>query len=312
VDAEEAKSGLALSEGVGTPVDSISIEIDYAIIQHFSEHLYGSPNKAIEELVSNGFDAFASKVYVYLPGRFTSRSVLVCDDGDSMDVGDLKKLWWIARSPKDVGERIAESGDGRKRAMIGKFGIGKLASYAVGHRIAHLCRRGDAFFHVAVDYREVPPLEEGEDRKIHEVAVHELDETEAREFVNSLFDAEADSFDAVWNGESWTLAVIDELKDGVSLTGGRLRWVLGNGMPLRPDFRVWVDDEEVEPKLGKDAATAWDLSEPKVLSALDSAWKSASKRDQVDGEYEVLDQSQRRWYRLTGTFTLSTSAPTRC
>jgi hypothetical protein len=182
----------------------------------------------------------------------------------------------------------------------------------VGHRIAHLCRRGDAFFHVAVDYREVPPLEEGEDRKIHEVAVHELDETEAREFVNSLFDAEADSFDAVWNGERWTLAVIDELKDGVSLTGGRLRWVLGNGMPLRPGFRVWVDDEEVEPKLGKDAATAWDLSEPKLLSALDSAWKSASKRDQVDGEYEVLDQSQRRWYRLTGTFTLSTSVPTRC
>lgn len=118
MDAEEAKSGLALSEGVGTPVDNISIEIDYAIMQHFSEHLYGSPNKAIEELVSNGFDAFASKVYVYLPGRFTSRSVLVWDDGDSMDVGDLKKLWWIARSPKDVGERIAESGDGRKRAMI--------------------------------------------------------------------------------------------------------------------------------------------------------------------------------------------------
>jgi hypothetical protein len=45
VDAEEAKSGLASSEGVGTPVDCISIEIDYAIIPTLLEHLYGSPNK---------------------------------------------------------------------------------------------------------------------------------------------------------------------------------------------------------------------------------------------------------------------------
>lgn len=275
--------------GVGEIVDEIPIEIDYAIIEHFSEHLYGSPNKAIEELVSNGFDAFASRAYVYLPGRFARDRVLVWDDGDSMDVEDLKKLWWIARSPKNVGERIVESADGRTRAMIGKFGIGKLASYAVGHRIAHLCRRGGSFFHVAVDYREVPPLEEGEARKTHRVAVRELEEEEARDYVSSLFDADADAFDTVWGEDSWTLAIIDELKEGVSLTGGRLRWVLGNGMPLRPDFNVWVDDEEVEPKLGKDAAVSWDLSETKLLEAIASAWKTARQKGQVDGEYEVLD-----------------------
>jgi len=48
-------------EGVtGTKIDQITVEIDYAIIQHFSQHLYSSPNKAIEELVSNSFDALAT------------------------------------------------------------------------------------------------------------------------------------------------------------------------------------------------------------------------------------------------------------
>ena len=116
----------------GVGVEDIIVPIDYSILQHFSSHLYGSPNKAVEELVANGFDAFADRVFVYLPGSFTD-NLLVWDDGDSMDVEDLKKLWWIARSPK-IGDRVETRGTAL-RALIGKFGIGKLASYAVGNRI---------------------------------------------------------------------------------------------------------------------------------------------------------------------------------
>lgn len=49
---------------IGVEVDNVSLDIDYQIIQHFSQHLYGSPNKAIEELIANSFDAFAKKVYM--------------------------------------------------------------------------------------------------------------------------------------------------------------------------------------------------------------------------------------------------------
>ena len=132
----------------GVGVEDIIVPIDYSILQHFSSHLYGSPNKAVEELVANGFDAFADRVFVYLPGSFTD-NLLVWDDGDSMDVEDLKKLWWIARSPK-IGDRVETRGTAR-RALIGKFGIGKLASYAVGNRITHLCRREDTF--LRIDHR---------------------------------------------------------------------------------------------------------------------------------------------------------------
>jgi hypothetical protein len=84
----------------GRHVADVVLEIDYNIIQHFSEHLYGSPNKAVEELVANSFDAFASTAFVYVPSRFTENYVLVWDDGGSMDIANLHKLWWIAQSPK--------------------------------------------------------------------------------------------------------------------------------------------------------------------------------------------------------------------
>ena len=39
----------------GTAADQIEVKISYRIIQLFSEGLYSSPNKAVEELVSNSF-----------------------------------------------------------------------------------------------------------------------------------------------------------------------------------------------------------------------------------------------------------------
>jgi hypothetical protein len=58
-----------IAGAIGAKAGEVSISIDYAIIQHFSEHLYGSPNKAVEELVTNGYDALASDVRVYVPGE---------------------------------------------------------------------------------------------------------------------------------------------------------------------------------------------------------------------------------------------------
>ena len=130
--------------GLGDVVGEVVLQVDYQIIEHFSEHLYDSPNKAVEELVANGFDAFATEVEVFTPGPHTSDRVLVLDNGHSMDIEGLKQLWWIAKSPK-TDSRIATY-DGKERKLIGKFGIGKLASYSVGNVISHLCRHGSEFY----------------------------------------------------------------------------------------------------------------------------------------------------------------------
>ena len=122
---------------LGQKIDTVEITVDHAIIQHFSQHLYASPHKAVEELVVNGYDAGASTVKVYLPGEFAAEAVLVWDDGHSMNQAQLHELWWVARSPK-LAPGARKVGN---RDVIGKFGIGKLASYALGDRVATLAHK---------------------------------------------------------------------------------------------------------------------------------------------------------------------------
>jgi hypothetical protein len=308
----------AVDSVVGVPVDEVVVDIDYEIIEHFSQNLYGSPNKAVEELVANGYDALATAVYAYSPGAEVGERVVVWDDGLSMDIAGLKDLWHIAHSPKASGERTIEGEGVATRAVIGKFGIGKLASYQVGHRITHLCRREDEFLLVSLDYREIrrdlgpeastaekdqdedapasepDPNDSGSngsdlsssgERPRYRAPISRLDEGQAREWADSNFIGTADAFDALWDKQSWTLAVVDELKD-ISLPAGRLRWVLGNGMPLRPDFKVYLNDGEVESKLGKNAEVTWPIDEKRILSELESEWNKARNDSRVSGDFE--------------------------
>lgn len=308
-------------------VSEVKLKIDYEIIQHFSQHLYGSPNKAVEELVSNSFDAAAQEVRVYIPKTQTQKSVVVWDDGDSMDVAGLQNLWWIARSPKREEKReveVRKSGATYKRKVIGKFGIGKLASYAIGDRMTHLCRRGDDFLLVRVKYTRLEKLGERARRKeaaeaasqaadstghgdeeAHEsgggepgdpptftTPIIKLTETEARRFVESLFDGAGRTektnaaIDSLFKKESWTLAAITNLKEEKLslLTYGRLNWLLGTGMPLRPDFKVWLNDEEVSSKLEKNALHCWDLGTKEVQEAIRSVWADERDDGKVRGE----------------------------
>lgn len=304
--ARAASPDVALPEG-WLAVDRVGLNIDYQIIRHFSEHLYGSANKAVEELVANGFDAYARRVYVYTPGRLAPQHVVVWDDGASMDVEGLHRLWWIARSPKAVGARVVDDPDppangGRRgaRAVIGKFGIGKLASYALGDTITHVCRRGGDFLVVRIDYTRIeheldaaPDAPEPADAAAGAAAeangarsarleepIYAVSEPDARTFLGEVLAADAKAFDALFAREHWTVAVVGALKK--ELPAGRLRWVIGNGMPIRPDFTVWINDEAVAPAVEAGAVATWDIGTDKVRQALEREWADALKDESVD------------------------------
>lgn len=263
-------------------VGEVILQVDYQIIEHFSEHLYDSPNKAIEELVANSFDAFATEVRVFTPGSYTANRVLVWDNGDSMDVQGLQQLWWIAKSPKLNGDRLEER-EGRSRKIIGKFGIGKLASYSVGAVISHVCRHQGEFYLVSIDYDQIhgtgdaPPVSSLDPIR---APVIRLPEASALKLLKDLFDTPPPSIDAMLRENSWTFAIIEDLKI-TDLPTGRLMWVLGNGMPLRPDFAIKVNDEEVQSKLARQAVTVWDLGSPDVVDAIKVRWRDAVEKEGV-------------------------------
>ena len=293
-------------------VSTVNFRISIAIIEHFSKNLYRSPNKAIEELVTNGYDAFAEEVRVYLPGAKLKDSVVVWDDGDSMDVQGIKDLWHVAASPKKGTERVVTK-DNRRREVIGKFGIGKLASYSIGHKISHLCKRDNRHLLVEIDYRELTRqsknkengktnavqgkvlhnsnsdslssnLDEDKEQEYSE-NIYELTEIEATNFVSDHFVVEGNTtISDFFEKNSWTLAVISELKS-VSITPGRLSRVLGRSMPLRPDFRVFVDDDEVKSVLlGKEALETFDFGSESFKTRLDKLWKSNVDSGSVEGD----------------------------
>jgi hypothetical protein len=278
-ETEEVSSALGVT---GTRAGEVKLNIDYNIIEHFSEHLYGSPSKAVEELVSNGFDAAARRVFVYVPGPMVAEHLVVWDDGESMDVAGLTALWFIARSPKGEGERVVALGSGKDkifRSQIGKFGIGKLASYAVGTTIGHLCHRDGEYLLVDVDYAGIqglngePPASSEDPAKRPIIRISEDD---ARHLLSTVFVDQASlGYEELFDAPSWTVAIVGGLKK--SLHPAWLRWVLGNGMPLRPDFQVWVNDEAVTPKLASDSKASFDFGSKELKDAIADAWYAAVK-----------------------------------
>lgn len=306
----------------GEQVSEVELAIDYTIIEHFSKNLYSSPNKAVEELVANSFDALATVAYVYVPGSKVAERVVVWDDGQSMSVDDLKALWVIASSPKNDGtDRIATNDEVEARKVIGKFGIGKLASYQLGNRISHLCKADGRYLLVTIDFRDIlpdgveaspdgdlgadgaqafengsgdeqrpAPVGEGDrdpdlKRESFKAPIVELSEKDAKTWAKAQFKGRSEAFDRLWPKSAWTLAVVDELKEH-KVPPGRLKWELGRSMPLRPDFAIKVNDQDVVSKFLEGSHTAWDMGAPEVAASLASAWADAKKEGDVTGDLE--------------------------
>src|SRR5258708_5498728 len=142
----------SLVANAGKVVDYVNVTIGPRFLELFSEHLYSSPNKAFEELVSNSWDAGADTVYIGLPENPTdpSANIWVLDNGESMDVDGLRGLWEVARSRK----RLVEPMNGRPQ--IGKFGVGKLATYILANELTYICKAADGIIRViTMNYQRI-------------------------------------------------------------------------------------------------------------------------------------------------------------
>jgi hypothetical protein len=236
---------------IGPKKSDIEVRISYRIIQLFSEGLYSSPNKAIEELVSNSFDAGATNVHVILAADLTERegTIIVVDDGTGMDEKGLGEHWLIGVSNKRDLTRLPKD-----RKQIGKFGIGKLATYVLANRLTHICKIGGAYYSTSMDYSKIPSGEGGAVREEKVLLpLRKLTEKEAKEAVDSLVAGTKPGYKAVklfgsGAAKTWTVAVMSDLKDMASeIQRGRLRWILQTAMPLRDDFALFLNGDKVPP-----------------------------------------------------------------
>jgi hypothetical protein len=235
--------------------EAVSVEIAYEVIQLLSEQLYSSPLKAIEELVVNSWDADASECRVFVPdpdilaGREPATAIAVLDNGHGMTVDDLRNLWHVGLSSK----RDAAWEQRAKRTQIGKFGIGKLASYAIARRVTYVTKvAGEPPRGVTIDFEQFRTAEDdGGETKPVTLRMMRLDEP-ARllsepQMVNLIsgLGVDADKLaDGGW--EHWTMVVLESLKTkAADVREGRLRWVLSTAMPAASGFTLYLNKNDV-------------------------------------------------------------------
>lgn len=249
----------------GNETEKIDVRLSYRIVRLFSEGLYASPNKAIEELVANSFDAGARRVAVFLPADFHDQgaTIAVLDDGEGMDAEGLKQHWLIGKSLKRA---LAKLPLGRQQ--IGKFGIGKLATYVLANRLTHVSRTEGRYYSTSMNFKTVDDRgdEEVEPKTPIKISLRELSEDQAKRALKHWTDASAfrksgQKLFGIGAEKSWTFAILSNLKDKVhEIRRGRLEWVLRTALPLRDDFSIHLDGLKLEPsKAGKGRLKKWIL-----------------------------------------------------
>lgn len=249
----------------GNETEKIDVRLSYRIVRLFSEGLYASPNKAIEELVANSFDAGARQVAVFLPADFHDQgaTIVVLDDGEGMDAAGLKQHWLIGKSLK---RDLATLPLGRQQ--IGKFGIGKLATYVLAHRLTHISKKGTKYYSTSMNFKMVDDRgeEEIEPKTPIKISLRELTESQAKEALKSWTSTAAFKncgfhLFGSRGAKSWTFAILSDLKAKVhEISRGRVAWVLRTALPLRDDFSICLDGVKLEPsKAGKGRIKKWIL-----------------------------------------------------
>ncbi len=262
-------SNTHLFESAGKKTGIIDFKISHRIIQLFSEGLYSSPNKAVEELVSNSFDAGAENVHIILSPDLhdPDATIAVIDDGEGMNDKDLKSHWIVGKSNKRNG------GGHSNRKPIGKFGIGKLSTYVLASKLTHISKSGSTYYAATMDYSEIEKMGDSGgvfDEENIEIPLRKLSKNEAQDAVSQWAnkknkDHETPNLFGNDAPKSWTVSIMSQLKDmGKRIKRGRLEWILKTAMPQRSDFRLFLDGAPIaSPKnvkpvakiiLGKDIA----------------------------------------------------------
>ncbi|MDD4899253.1 MAG: ATP-binding protein [Candidatus Omnitrophica bacterium] len=249
-------------ETIGNKTGEITVSLSYRIIELFSAGLYSSPNKAFEELVSNSYDAFATKVAVYVPRDKSLKNAIlwVCDNGTSMDSAGLRWLWKIGETNKRLPEY-----ESKDRLPIGQFGIGKLATYVLAYKLTYICKADGKYRAVTMDFGKLD-TKSTDGMKSTDIILdeRELSEKETRDVLTPYIEEHGKNligFD-LWGAnaeKTWTFAIMSDLKaKATEIQEGRLQWILRTALPLSPNFSLFYNGDKLESsKIDVKPAKTW-------------------------------------------------------
>jgi signal transduction histidine kinase len=106
--------------------NKIYFNFSYQALKLLGDGLYSNPWTAISELIANGIDAEATKIFLYINMiNKQSSTIEIFDNGYGMDYNDLADKYALIGKNKRIDEDINED---KREKVIGRKGIGKLAA----------------------------------------------------------------------------------------------------------------------------------------------------------------------------------------
>ncbi len=271
----------------GIPETKVTVRISNELVHLLSDQLYQSPLKAIEELVVNSYDADAKTCRVFVPSndelsRADGRKyITVFDTGTGLSKFGMLDLWHIGRSNKRT-EQITKL---VKRKQIGKFGIGKLATYTIANKLTYASKTSSGVISATLDFKsfssdavaDAPPVE------IDVLKIAKWEKFRQEPVLSGMLKS-THITEQELKASSWTLVILEELKPKAEhIKLGSLTWVLRTAMPLRADFALYLNGEKIESsKANYEVAVDFNLSElpAERIKALNTStgdgWKKTS------------------------------------
>lgn len=133
--------------------EQIYFNFSYLALKLLGKNMYSSAWNALSELVANGLDANAEKIYLFLDMTDKEHSrIEIIDSGFGMNYEDLAhKYAWIGRN-KRTDETLS---DEEKMLMMGRKGVGKLAAFYLSNHINILTKTREEESAWGVDIRHV-------------------------------------------------------------------------------------------------------------------------------------------------------------
>lgn len=268
----------------------INIDINFRIIEQFSAQLYDNPRRAIEELVCNSYDAGAQECYISTP-EDTSDRLLVLDDGESMDMEGIEWLWTVAESPKTLSDnnRVAHN-----RQQIGKFGVGKLAAFALGSRLTYIATKDDTTRVISVNQNQL------KDRKASDsppFPVYEINRSTAENHFSNIFEGVPNPWEKDW--DTWTLALVEEIpreNTGNQLMPWHLKRMINSSIPISSRFQVYLNDEQItKTERDEDPIVSVSVNDTDAIEDIERKLKSYWKSNSA--EYDSKDEIPESKYR---------------
>ena len=233
----------------GERAEVLQVLLSNELVHLLSDQLYQSPLKAIEELVVNSYDAGADVCRLFVPDSTESTRpdgrhfVAIFDDGTGLSSSGMTNLWHVGKSNKRTDE-IAKKA---KRTQIGKFGIGKLATYTIAGRLTYISKSTDGILSASLDFSKFTSGAEGAGKPV-EIQVMRMKSWElfaAEPLLKSVLDSCKVTAENLAK-PTWTIAILEALKPKASqIKLGMLKWVLSTAMPLKSGFTLYLNGVEV-------------------------------------------------------------------